>query len=476
MKRFLAILLLTCMILGLWGCGAKSEQNQTEAPATESTAVFLAGFGKTDITPEEPVPMQGYADDRNRISTGLVTYLEAVCVAITDTSGETMLFLVGDTSWATPVVAKPTIEAIEAQLGIPAENIVISGTHTHNSVSPAVTDNPAIEKYNKRYVSQMVKAAQMALEDRKPAQLYAGSAQTERLNFVRRYYMDDGSLIGDGTYGTGTKIVEHETQADNEAQLLKFVREGGQDILIVNFQAHPHLEGKSNSISAQNAGQIRWEIEEQMGVHCLYWQGASGNLNSSSRIPEEMRTKDRKEYAKLFANHIKEVYDALVQVEAGDIAIKAVEVEASVNHTLDDKRMEASEVVQFLRDGNSIEDANAFAQTKGFNTYYHASRALSNADLPATKTLYLKAFSFGDISGIVVPYEMFDTNGMYIKENTPFEKTFIISYAYPAYGGYIPSALAFENGGYEIDNGTYAAGTAELLADAYVQLLKDLKG
>ena len=472
MKRIINFILMLAILFGLVACGSTTsvEIEETTAPK----AVFMAGFGKTDITPEEPVPMQGYADDRTRISTGLVTYLDAVCVAIQDINGDIMLFMVGDTSWATSVVAKPTIEQIGVELGIPADHIVISGTHTHNSVSPAVTDNPAIAKYNKRYVSQMVEAARLAIEDLKPAELYVGSAKTDRLNFVRRYYMDDGSLIGDGTYGTGTKIVEHESEADNEAQLLKFVREDAKDILIVNFQAHPHLEGKTNSISAQNAGQIRWEIEDQLDVHCLYWQGASGNLNSSSRISEEMRTKDRKEYAKLFVDHVKEVYSDLTPVESGLISVKTVEVTAEVNHSLDDKLLDANEVVQFLKDGNSIEEANTFAQSKGFNTYYHASRAVSNAILPATKSLSLTAFSFGGISGIVVPYEMFDTNGMYIKENTPFEKTFIISYAYPAYGGYIPSALAFENGGYEIDNGTYVAGTAELLADAYLELLNDL--
>lgn len=475
MKRIFSLIFAILLLGSMVACGSadSSAGDATDAPGGESQ--FMAGFGKTDITPDDPVPMQGYADDRTRISSGLVTYLEAVCIAITDTNGETMLFLVGDTSWATPVVAKPTIEEISKEYDIPADHIVISGTHTHNSVSPVITDNPAIIKYNQKYIDRMVEAAGLALEDRKPAKLFAGTAETDRLNFVRRYYMDDGSLAGDGTYGTGTTYVSHETEADNEVQLLKFEREDAKNILIVNYQAHPHLEGKSKNISAQNVGQIRWELEEQLGVHCLYWQGASGNLNSSSRMKEEQRTSDRKEYAKLFAEHVKEAYDGLASVEAGTIKISTVDVEADVNHTLDDRLPEANEVVQFLQDGNTIEDANAFAQSKGFNTYYHASRAVANASLPATKTLSLTAFSFGDMSGVVVPYEMFDTNGMYIKDNTPFETTFIISYAYPAYGGYIPSALGFENGGYEVDNGTYAPGTAEVLADAYLGLLSEIK-
>ena len=171
MKRIITLFLVAVMLFGMAACGSSSPAADDVTTAPEPA--FMAGFGKTDITPEEPVPMQGYADDRTRISSGLVTYLDAVCVAIQDTNGEIMLFMVGDTSWATPVVAEPTIAQIVEKLGVPADHIVISGTHTHNSVSPAITDNPAISKYNQKYIDQMVEAARLALEDRKPAQIFA---------------------------------------------------------------------------------------------------------------------------------------------------------------------------------------------------------------------------------------------------------------------------------------------------------------
>ena len=86
----------------------------------------------------------------------------------------------------------------------------------------------------------------------------------------------------------------------------------------------------------------------------------------------------------------------------------------------------------------------------------------------------LQAFSFGDVGGVVLPYEMFDTNGMQIKRNSPLRKTFIVGYSWPAYCGYIPSALGFQNGGYEADNCAYAPGTAEELVGHYLDLLEKL--
>jgi len=71
---------------------------------------------------------------------------------------------------------------------------------------------------------------------------------------------------------------------------------------------------------------------------------------------------------------------------------------------------------------------------------------------------------------------MFDTNGMEVKQGSPFAKTFITCYSYPAQQGYIASALGYQNGGYEVDNGIYAPGTGEELANAYLEMLKELKG
>ena len=112
----------------------------------------------------------------------------------------------------------------------------------------------------------------------------------------------------------------------------------------------------------------------------------------------------------------------------------------------------------------------------GIHSYYHANRIISNSKAGDSKEMLLQAFSFGDIGGVVLPYEMFDTNGMQIKRNSPLRKTFIVGYSWPAYYGYIPSALGFQNGGYEADNCAYVPGTGEELAEHYLQLLKRISG
>ena len=59
----------------------------------------------------------------------------------------------------------------------------------------------------------------------------------------------------------------------------------------------------------------------------------------------------------------------------------------------------------------------------------------------------------------------------FIKENSPFKMTIVATKA-NGENGYFPSAFAFDvSGGYECDTTKYIRGTAERLADTYVELL-----
>ena len=477
MKKLLAFVLSLCMGLTFVACGKGSDSGASKETVqpTEEAAVFKAGFGKKDITPEGSVNMAGYGDHETRLSSGFVSYLEARAVAIQDENGDIMLFITTDISFGYNVVGESTITKISQKLGVAEDHIILSGTHTHNSVATWVTGNPSTVKFNNKYVDGCLAAAEAAVNDLKPAEAYVGSVNAEGMNFVRRYYMDDGSLCGDGTYGTGTTIVSHETEADSEVQMLKFVREGGKDILITNFQAHPHLEGKLTSLSADTVGAIRDSIEKKLDVDCLHWQGAAGNLNSYSRIESEGGRIKRTEYGDKFAQFVAQGYDSMTKVETGPIKITSMNYVGDANHSMDHLLSEALTVMDKFNSGVPIDECTKYAQEIGLNSFYHARNIVNHSKKGTTYDMDISAFSFGDVAGIVVPYEMFDTSGMAIKEQSPFAKTFIAGYAYPGYQGYMPTELAWENGGYEVETSNYGPGNAEKLVDAYLALLEEMK-
>lgn len=472
MKKAVSIVLVLCVLLGLTACGSGGEAGST----TEAKGQFMAGFGLTDITPRDSVPMASYGDDR--MSTGWYSNLEARAVAVQDENGDILVFVVGDVSWCPMELGGTIQETLSADLGIPKEHIILSGTHTHASVSTSRTDIPSVGDFNKKYINGMVDAAKQAVADLKPAQVYVGSVQTKGLTFVRRYIMDDGSYCGDNFYGTGTKEVGYATKPDEEMQMMKFVREGGEDILIANFQAHPNLEGRSTNISAQVVGAFRDAVEKDMGIHCLYWQGAAGNLNSYTRLAEDRRTTDRVEWGQILCNYAKSVYDDMTQVQTGPIKVNSTNYTANVNHAYDDLIDYARLVDEYFKEGCTAREAAEYAWSfdVGIHSVYHARRIISNASLPDTKTMYLLAWSFGDIAGVVLPYELYDESGMQMKQQSPYVKTFIVGYSYPAYVGYIPTADAFDTGSYEADNCTFEKGTAEKVVEQYLNLLNEMHG
>jgi len=437
----------------------------------ENEKVFLAGFGMTDITPLDSVPMASYGDDMRRFSEGQFTPLEARAIALTDENGDSLILATGDLSWCPSYLGSQIKEILEKDLGIPQDHIILSGTHTHASVSTGLKEVPSVAAYHPRYVNGMVEAVKLAMADRKPAEVYVGSAISERMNFVRRYIMDDGSLCGDNAYGTGTVLNGHETAADPELQMMRIARTDAKDILVVNFQAHPHLEGKTKMLSYQTVGAFRAQADERFGVHCLYWNGAAGNMNTGSRIKKETRTRDRDTWARIMVDYAEKAMKHLYKVKTGPIKVADVVFSAKTNHNFDHMVEQAKDVQQYFRDGHTAHETAEYAWQYGINSYYHANRIIANSQTEPTRDMYLCAFSFGDVGGVVLPYEMFDVTGMYIKRNSPLRKTFIVGYSWPAYCGYIPTEMGFQNGGYEADNCTFAPGTAEEMADQYLTLL-----
>jgi hypothetical protein len=471
-------------VLALVACGATAPAGGEAENAGNGGAVFMAGFGKKDITPKDSVPMASYGDARDRWSDGIYSKLEARAVALKDENGDLLIFCVGDVSWCPNALGSVIRDDMAGELGIPKEYIILSGTHTHASVETGLTEFNSVAKFNEQYIKGMEDAIRMAVEDLKPAKAYIGSVDTENMNFVRRYIMDDGSLVGDNAYGTGTVITHHESDADGEVQLMKFVREGGKDILISQFQAHPHLEGKTNNVSAQTVGAIRDAVEKQLDAHSLHWQGAAGNLNTNSRFDEEKlySANDRVKYGEdMVKQYIGKVYNELTEVKTGPIKVTEMTFVGKSNHVYNHMTAEAQMVVDYFNSGHTAGETATYAHQLSaergldmrINSYYHANRILGNAKKGATTNLALATWSFGEVGGVVNAYEMFDTTGMFIKENSPFTRTFIVGYSYPGGGGYIPSAECFPRGGYEADNCMFAPGTAEEIADALLGLLNE---
>ena len=435
--------------------------------------VFKVGYGKENITPDEPVPMGGYGRSDQRISTGILSYLWATCVAITDAEGDTLLLMSVDlcnsaeASRAAPEISKAT--------GVPVENIVISATHTHSAPDYSYTQLAAVSRALQKTHDGLKRAALTAMEDRKAAQMYGASVQTANMNFVRHYICNDGTYAGDN-FGSGASgYAGHATDADPVMQLIKFTREGDNDIILTNFQTHPHRTGGSQKydISADIVGEYRAAMEKDLGVEVIYFSGAGGNVNPTSRISKENVAKDYKEHGKMLAQYAKSAeYKPL---NTGKVQASKMNFEAEINHA-DDAYASVCADLRARWDRGEITTAQVISLGAAagikLNSPYHAGAIRNRAKMGKSNSFPIWAYSFGDVGFVAAPYEMFDTNGMYIKANSPFEYTVISTVANKT-NGYFPSDAAFGYGCYEVDTTSYVRGTAERLVDAYLEMLTE---
>ena len=76
---------------------------------------------------------------------------------------------------------------------------------------------------------------------------------------------------------------------------------------------------------------------------------------------------------------------------------------------------------------------------------------------------------------VILPSEMFVEHGLTIKNFSPFENTFIVELTNNNDVNYVPNKTAFRQGGYEVENSRLTPGGGEMLVDATIKLLNELK-
>lgn len=467
-KRIFALVLSVGLLLSVAGCG-KEEPEGTEAPAPG----LQVGYAREDITPQGSVPMGGYGKSSSRMSEGVAYPLYATCIAFRYGEDTVLLYTQDliNSYWAG--VVRPMISSAT---GIPQDRIMICATHTHHTPDQGSKEG-SIQTYQKLYITGMVKAAQAALEDLAPAELYLGETKTEGLNFVRHYLLSDGTYGGDnfGDFQKNT-IVGHATEGDPQMVVLRVDRGEEKGITLVNWQAHPcKTEGGSANrlISPDFITAFRTYYENMSGMHFAYFTGAAGNQNLSTRIKSEDNFLDFWQLGQKLAEIALETAQEAEKLEGDGIRTTIENHEYPMNHAGEDKLTQALEVVAYWQ-GVTTSEANVLARKYGFSSVYEASAIRSRPGRPATDKYEINAMNICGFSLVTAPYEMFSNSALYIKENSPFPNTMIFSCANGS-RGYFPTEEAYVYRSYEGTTAQFAQGCAEDSAKALVALLEKVK-
>ena len=494
MKKLIATLLLITMLLAIVGCGSGDSKTETTVPTQSTTEAtedvvaelplgqFYAGYCRKIITPEAPVPLAGYGNTDRRISQTVLDDITASVIALTDEKGMTILFINTDTTRAYDNVVDPGREMISLATGLPVDQIIWGATHTHSGPDMSATSNENIVEYNQMVILRVIEGCKEALADRKPAKMYIGHVEAEGLNFVKHYQhtLADGTVqyfgdnFGSAVYDSTTT---HTTQADPTMHIMQIKREGGKEIVLANWRAHPQLTGggTKTDMSADYVGAFREALEAQYDCHFIYFQGACGNLNPKSRLQEENYTTDYKTHGAKLAEYCMEGLQNTVEVSSYDFKLTPITFTGQVNHSQDSMYYHAQEIAALWSATSDNSLCTETGKPYGIRSPYHASSIIAKYKMGETWDLNLYAISLCDEVAIVTaPNELFDTNSMWLEENSPYAHTFTFGYT-NGHQLYVPSQQAFDYSCYESDVCRFAPGTGEQIQETFLAALKEFK-
>ena len=464
MKKSISLLLALAQVFGLCACTGNTPESADPSPDSNTLSV---GFGRENINPTSPVGMGGYNDSESRKSGAILDPIYTTCLAFR-AGEETILIYTIDTVGMWSSSFSRLREQVSKATGVPQDNIFVGATHTHSAPS-AGQDNA----YDTMFYNAATYAAESAIKDLAPAQLLTASTELKGMNFVRHYLMNDGTYYGPSFGSTASGIKEHAMEPDSQMQLIKIERENKKDILMVNWQGHPASAANTTDytgVSSDFVGHLRSKVENETDMLVAYFTGASGNVVRDSKIESIGHGLDYIAYGKKLGEFVIETLSDLKPVNSSGIATTRLNYDAEIDHSWDHMINEANEVFDLWKSTDKA-TGDALAKQYNFTSVYQAKSIINRYKMPATEQMDLRAFRVGGIGFTTGTYEMFCDHGLYVKQNSPFETTFIICGCYI----YIPNEASFGYRSYEADCGFYAKGTGEKLAEKYVELLNAVK-
>ncbi len=479
MKKIISLICLLAMLLPLCACsaGLATEETQTKAEGTKETATeeveetgpivypegFSVGYATVDVS-GTIFPMTYYGGS----AVGVQDPLLLTCIALCD--GENVgLIMTVDLKKMYGKVFNQSTKIIEKEFGIPAENVIISSTHSHSAPDAGEEGASGNIQWVQQYYKKVPKVVEAALRDLAVVKgAYTGKANVEHpIGFVRRYYMADGSFKTIASSNPSHDYQAHESVADPEFRTIRFERENANDVLMVNFQTHYGGEVGAGMFSADFVHDFRKEAEEKWDCNFAYFSGAGGNINFKSEIPGERYYESRRDSIVEFMGSTERAMKAEEAVTLGKIQSERNLFPGRVMHNTAEEIAKAQEVVTA---GYETSKGMALMAQYGFDSHFEPAFIVTRSRLGETLEVPLTAISFGDLAFAAFPYEMFHENGKQVRDGSPFKTTFICTLSGDALG-YVPSAIGYQNGGYETFNCRFAPGSGEEFANESIRLL-----
>ncbi|MHB8890621.1 MAG: neutral/alkaline non-lysosomal ceramidase N-terminal domain-containing protein [Candidatus Limnocylindrales bacterium] len=415
------------------------------------------GAAKVDITPPLGMQLEGY-EVRTGGATGVHDPLHARALVAEGADGTTVALVVADLIQVDPRLQGLVADEVLALTGIPRERLQLVGTHTHSG--PRLAAPSEAERTIGHAISS---AVARAWTDRREAVAAVGIGRVEGIGANRR---PNGGPVDDRVTVTRIDGVDGLPIATH-----------------ASYGCHPTTLGPNNLLySGDYPGVLCRLVDQAAGGVTIFSTGPQGDVNPGGYSPEgsmvgvvvPWRTFESAErYGQLLAECVLGVRASLVPVPSdrvwGDSRIV-------------DLRRKWLPDAGAAREAASLARAAATRVTEvrlSADAVYHAAVAAAYAELLADQAedpgrdgpvpLRASALAIGPLHHVGVSGELFVDLGREIRAALGDDQTCVAALCDGSVG-YLPTAEAFEVGGYEPNASLLEAGQGERLVEAVIAL------
>ncbi len=452
---------------------------------------LLAGFGRVNITPPIGIGLAGYF--QVRVSDGVLDELETNALALKADDSEIIMIAVDNIGFEIPVMDKIRAD-VSKRVGIPEDAVFVHCTHTHTGPRPAITNettsdtDPALAEilsdYTSVFIRKIVDSAVIAHNDLSPAKMGFGVSRAERVAFIRRYRMKDGTVKTNPGVNN-PDIVEPIGVLDDSVNVIRFQREK-DNLVFVNFANHPDTVG-GNKISGDWPTLLRGVVEKAIDdTKVIFFNGAEGDVNHVNVHPVggdfngmfndfdgcSRGYAHTLHIARVIAGAVLKVYDKVEYKDVDKIGFVQRMYDIPSNKPTPEEMPLARHIVEYQEAGR--EDELPYKGMMLTTMLADARRKIRLENGPDSFAMRMSAVSIGSIGIVGMPGEPFNGIGVGIKEAKDYDLV-VPCCLVNGRNGYFPMNNAYEEGGYEAATSNFKAGVADRMIEAGKELLAEIK-
>ena len=460
--------------------------SQAAAPSPPAKQ-FRAGVAASNITPFlggglvgnfGTPPAAEYVHDE----------LYARAFAFDDGSTKLVLVVVDNIYISREVLDEAKRQVNEAT-GLPVDHMLMSGTHTHSSVS-ARWDNPLqpekeFTEYQQFVAHRISDAVRGALYNLQPAKIAWGVVDQPDHVFCRRWLMKPGTKLvnpfgePDGAKmnpGNSPNLLKPAGPVDPQIAFLALQRADGSPLgLLANYSLHYVGGTGPRHISADYFGMFADRIQQWLQADRLdpafvaaMSNGTSGNINNVNYAAPRPRKKPYEQMRFVADQCAEAVYQQcqnLTWHEWVPLGMQQRELELAVRKPTPEQLALSKELL-----------ANPELPDKFPHQRSYARRAVQLQESPDTVRVILQAVRIGELGISAIPFEVFSETGLELKARNPFKPSFTMELANGGYG-YLPTPEQHELGGYEtwLGSNKVEIQASTKIVNALLEMFSELK-